>query len=61
MMMFLLSERACLEAKYLLTSYVSTRAMKPSGNAIANDTIAASSPSLDSSVDMSRTRDSESR
>lgn len=47
--------RECsLKAEYLLTSYVSTRAMKPSGKAIAKDTIAASSPSLDSSVEMSR-------
>lgn len=37
------------KTKYLLTSYVSTKAMNPSGKAIANDTIAANSPSLDSS------------
>lgn len=49
------SERFGLKAKYLLTSYVSTNAIKTSGNAIANDTIAASSPSLDSSVEMSNT------
>lgn len=35
--------------KYLLTSYVSTNAINPSGNAIANETMAASSPSFDSS------------
>lgn len=43
--------------KYLLTSYVSTKAINPSGNAIANDTIAASSPSLDSSSDTSSNPD----
>ena len=35
---------------YRLTSYVSTRAINPFGNAIANETIAASSPSLASAV-----------
>lgn len=43
--------------KYLLTSYVSTNAINPSGNAIANDTMAASSPSLDSSGDTFSKRD----
>lgn len=47
--------------KYLLTSYVSTNAINPSGNAIANDTMAASSPSLDSSGDTSSNRDNGSR
>lgn len=32
--------------KYLLTSYVSTSARNPSGNAIANETMAANSPSF---------------
>jgi hypothetical protein len=31
--------------RYLLTSYVSTRAMKPDGNAMANEIHAANSPS----------------
>lgn len=44
------------ELKYLLTSYVSTNAINPSGNAIANDTMAANSPSLDSSGDTSSNR-----
>lgn len=43
--------------KYLLTSYVSTKAINPSGNAIANETIAANSPSLDSSGDTSSSLD----
>lgn len=47
----------CVLIKYLLTSYVSTKAMNPSGNAIANDTIAANSPSLDSSGDTSNRTD----
>lgn len=51
----------CLKAKYLLTSYVSTKAMKPSGKAIAKDTMAANSPSLDSSVEISRRADSSLR
>lgn len=54
--------RECsLKAEYLLTSYVSTSAMKPSGKAIAKETIAANSPSLDSSVEMSRILDSWTR
>lgn len=43
--------------KYLLTSYVSTNAINPSGNAIANDTIAANSPSFDSSGETSNMPD----
>lgn len=49
------SERICLKAKYLLTSYVSTKAMKPSGNAMAYETMAANSPSEDSSIETSKT------
>lgn len=49
------SERICLKAKYLLTSYVSTKAMKPSGNAMAYETMAANSPSDDSSIETSKT------
>lgn len=52
---FFCSERICLKAKYLFTSYVSTKAMKPSGNAMAYETMAANSPSEDSSVDTSNT------
>lgn len=33
---------------------MSTKAINPSGNAMAKETIAASSPSLDPSVDISR-------
>ena len=50
-----------LKAKYLLTSYVSTNAINPSGNAMAKETIAASSPSLDSSVDTLRIFDTAER
>lgn len=46
-----------LKRKYLLTSYVSTNAINPSGNAIANDTIAANSPSFDSSGETSSNPD----
>lgn len=38
---------------YLFTSYVSTKAMNPSGNAIAKEISAANSPSLASSGPMS--------
>lgn len=43
--------------KYLLTSYVSTNAINPSGNAIANETMAANSPSLASSGETSNNPD----
>jgi hypothetical protein len=35
-----------MRQEYLLTSYVSTKAINPSGNAIANEIKAANSPSL---------------
>lgn len=47
--------------KYLLTSYVSTNAINPSGNAIANDTMAASSPSFASPGETSNNPDNCSR
>lgn len=37
--------QARVALRYLLTSYVSTRAMKPDGNAMANEIHAANSPS----------------
>lgn len=40
---------------------MSTKAINPSGNAIANETIAASSPSLDCSVDTSMISDNAVR
>lgn len=39
-----------MRQEYLLTSYVSTKAMNPSGNAIAKEMSAASSPSLASTA-----------
>jgi len=46
---------------YLLTSYVSTRAMKPDGNAMANEIHAASSPSDASEVGRDKSGASFSR